>query len=150
MIDITLLKERLAALKPGLPAINKIEFVVTDDELGNLMNDFKKEENLLLAVVVPSYSGGGEEDNSEMESFLQFFLCKKVDLKVFKNQDEYVSTLQEILNVLKPFVKSLFTSENCNSFQLERNTLQINPFSRKASCMGYTIEVDEKSSKFEF
>ena len=150
MIDISLLKERLAELKPELPEIKKIEFVVTDDELANLMTDHKKEENLLLVVVVPSYSGFGEEDESGIQSYLQFFLCKKVDLKVFKNQDEYISTLEEILAVLKPFVKKLFTNENCASFELERGTLRIDPFARKASCMGYSIEVDEKSQKFEY
>lgn len=109
------------------------------------MGFHKKEDNMLLCIVVPSYAGFGEEDESGFKSFLQFFICEKVDLKVFKNQNEYIDTLQRISEVVKPFVQKMFSREDCLSMDLDRSSLNIDAFSRKAQCMGYAIEVDEKS-----
>ncbi|KNB60980.1 hypothetical protein [Chryseobacterium sp. Hurlbut01] len=145
MIDIKLLREKIAETRTEIPEIKKIEFLVTDDELANVMTDHKKEDNLMLVVVVPTYSGFGEEDESGFNSYLQFFLCEKVDLKVFKNQDAYVEVLQRISEVVKTFVIKLFARENCLSLNLERSSLNIDTFARKSQCMGYSIEVDEKS-----
>lgn len=145
MIDIKTLREKIAEIRTQIPEIKKVEFLVTDDELASVMGDHKASENMLLCVVVPSYGGFGEEDESGFESFLQFFICEKVDLKVFKNQNDYVETLQRISEVVKPFVKKMFARENCLAMDLNRNSLKIDVFTRKAQCMGYSIEVDEKS-----
>lgn len=145
MIDIKTLREKIAEIRVSIPEIKKVEFLVTDDELANVMGDHKKEDGLLLCAVVPSYGGFGEEDDSGYKSYLQFFLCEKVDLKVFKNQNDYIETLQRISEVVKPFVKTFFTREDCLGLDLDRDSLNIDAFSRKAQCMGYSIEVDAKS-----
>lgn len=145
MIDIKILREKIAEIRTEIPEIKKVEFLVTDDELASVMVDHKAAENMLLCVVVPSYAGFGEEDESGFKSFLQFFICEKVDLKVFKNQNDYIDTLQRISEVVKPFVQKMFSREDCLSMDLDRSSLNIDAFSRKAQCMGYAIEVDEKS-----
>lgn len=145
MIDIKILREKIAEIRTEIPEIKKVEFLISDDELANVMGFHKKEDNMLLCIVVPSYAGFGEEDESGFKSFLQFFICEKVDLKVFKNQNEYIDTLQRISEVVKPFVQKMFSREDCLSMDLDRSSLNIDAFSRKAQCMGYAIEVDEKS-----
>lgn len=145
MIDIKTLREKIAEVRVDIPEIKRVEFLVTDDELANIMGDHKKEENMLLCVVVPSYGGFGEEDDSGFKSYFQFFICEKVDLKVFKNQNDYIETLQRISEVVKPFMKKMFARENCLAMDLDRDSLSIDVFTRKSQCMGYAIEVEDKT-----
>jgi hypothetical protein len=149
MIDPNTLRERISEIRPEIPEIKSVKFVVDDDELAAELKDHSVNDNILLVVVVPSFNGFGKEDESGVRSFLQFFLMEKIDIKNFKNQDQYIDVFQRVLLVVRKFLKKIFPSVdseavNCLSMNLDYSSLKINPVTKKSQCNGWMIEVDEE------
>ena len=150
MIDPNTLRERISEIRPEIPEIKSVKFVVDDDELAAELKDHSVNDNVLLVVVVPSFNGFGKEDESGIRSFLQFFLMEKIDTKNFKTQDQYIDVFQRVLVVVKKFLKQIFPSSdsdegvNCLSMNLDYSSLKVNPVTKKSQCNGWMIEVDEE------
>jgi hypothetical protein len=150
MIDPNTLREKIFEIKPEIPEIKSVKFVVDDDELASELKDHSINDNIILIVVVPSFNGFGQEDQSGIRSFLQFFLMEKVDSKNFKTQDQYIDVFQRVLVVVRKFLKSIFPSADsdeavdCLSMNLDYSSLKVNPITKKSQCNGWMIEVDEE------
>ncbi|AZA93044.1 Uncharacterised protein [Chryseobacterium nakagawai] len=150
MIEPNTLREKIAEIRPYIPEIKSVKFVVDDDEFAAELKDHAVNDNILLVVVVPSFNGFGKEDESGIRSFLQFFLMEKIDFKHFKTQDQYIDVFQKVLIVLRKFLKHIFhasesdESVNCLSMNLDYSSLKINPVTKKSQCNGWVIEIDEE------
>lgn len=140
------MSEHIAESTANIPSIKKLEILVTDDELADILSRHKESENIMLVAVMPSYSGFGEEDDAGVISYLQFFVLEKVDYTKFKNKDEYLAVFERTLSVARDFVINMFLLEdvNCSLEQLQYD-YQIRPISRKAGCNGYEIQIDSKA-----
>ncbi len=146
MISPQLLAEHIVESTAGFDSIKKIEVLVSDDELVELLTDHKETDNIMLVAVLPNYGGFGEEDNSGIISYLQFFVLEKVGKSNFKNKDEYLAVFNRTLLAATEFLDAMFNLEvvNCSSERLQYD-FQIRPISHKAKCNGYEIQIDSKA-----
>ncbi len=146
MISPVLLKEHIMESTAEISEIQKREVLVTDDELVELLTDYKTENAIMLVAVLPSYAGFGVEDNTGIISYLQFFVLEKNSRSSFKNRDEYLSVFQRTLTAAIAFLEAMFGLEilNCSDEKLQYD-FQIRPISHKAKCNGYEIQIDSKA-----
>lgn len=149
MITIRQLREAMAEIVSEIPEINKIRYVDDDDQLADRMEKHKESDNTMLVCLVPNYTGFGEnEDITGYMSYLQFFLLDKVDYKKFKNDDDYLNVLIKIQDIVSDFMRVLFDYQvgECLLFgNLKHETLVIRSVRNKAQCMGWEIQVDDKT-----
>lgn len=146
MIDILTLKERAVEAKALIPEIQFLDFVASDDELIETLQERTSSDNIMMVCVIPSYSGFGVEDESGFRSYLNFFFLEKTDYKKMKNRDDYLAVFQRTLSVARQFISEVFAIDGslCISAELEHKSLAIRAVTRKAQCNGYLVEIDEK------
>ena len=149
MITILQLREAIAEIVSQIPEINKVRFVIDDDQLADTLEKFKNEQNTMLVCLVPTYQSFGEnEDITGYISFLQFFLVDKVDYKVFGSEDEFTEIFIKIQAIVTDFIGRLFEYQigECLVFgNLQQNSVVIRPVRNKAMCNGWEIQLDDKT-----
>ena len=149
MITIRQLREAMAEIVSEIPEINKIRFVIDDDQLADTMEKFKNTENTMLVCLVPTYQSFAEnEDITGYISFMQFFLVDKVDYKTFPSEDVFTELFIKIQDITSDFIGKLFEYKigECLVFgNLQPNSLVIRPVRNKAQCNGWEIQIDDKT-----
>lgn len=149
MITIRQLREAMAEIVSQIPEIHKVRYVDDDDQLADRMEKHKESDNTMLVCLVPNYTGFGDnEDITGYMSYLQFFLLDKVDYKKFRNDDDYLDVLIKIQDIVSDFMRVLFDYQigECLLFgNLKHETLVIRSVKNKAQCMGWEIQVDDKT-----
>ena len=149
MITIKQLREAMAEIVSEIPEINKIRFVIDDDQLADTMEKFKNTENTMLVCLVPTYQSFAEnEDITGYISFMQFFLVDKVDYKTFPSEDAFTELFIKIQEIAFNFIGKLFEYQigDCLVFgNLQPNSLVIRPVRNKAQCNGWEIQIDDKT-----
>lgn len=149
MITIRQLREAMAEIVSEIPEINKIRFVIDDDQLADTMEKFKNTENTMLVCLVPTYQSFAEnEDITGYISFMQFFLVDKVDYKTFPSEDAFTELFIKIQEIAFDFISKLFDYQigACLVFgNLQHNSIVIRPVRNKAQCNGWEIQIDDKT-----
>lgn len=149
MITIRQLREAMAEIVSEIPEINKVRFVIDDDQLADTLDKFKPEDNTMLVCLVPTYQSFADtEDITGYLSFLQFFLVDKVDYKKFASEDAFTELFIKLQELASTFIGKLFDYQKgeCLVFgNLQHNSLVIRPVRNKAQCNGWEIQLDDRT-----
>lgn len=147
MLRVQQLREFVNQVKIAIPTIKYTQVIITNDEFVKFLEERKTLDNIMLFAVVPDHGVTGQEDKTEYENYLQFFLIEKQAEKNLKHDDK-LDLYQRVQETVKSFVTLIIESKSgdsdcfdtCNMLtELIEESIEIKMFWDSVQCRGYEI-----------
>ena len=139
------LNNLLQQLKSEFVEINSAWVVIDDSQLIKGLAEKVHEDNMFLVGVLPSYGTSGNSPDAYKDTAVsQIMILEKTGYSELEDND-LIDLFERTYQVAKRVKESIIakSTEDCNSllFNLEINSLAMDPVWKKAECNGWSLDL---------
>lgn len=131
---------------------NFTTMIIDDSELANVLKERVPEDNTFLISVMPDYTMKGDQDNTNWENILQFFILDKTDYSDH-DRDEFLAVFVQTQIKAQAFVYQLLEDKAnidgvfCGFLSwLKEDSISVRPVWKMNGCNGWTVTINLDSS----
>lgn len=135
----------------AIPAIKRIETVVTSEELAKILSDHTEEQNILMLCLWPYKKMSGNQDSAMWVNVMGFFFLTKTDYSEH-DREGLLQVFDGTELAARKFVEKLLSDKSdntgifCNALAwMEESSISIDPVKALNGCNGHYVEFTMKT-----